>query len=97
MASGIQVDQNCVDEFNSFKLGKKYSYLLFGFSEDATKITVKHAEPKNYADSDSLKVKNGRWESMVAQLPKDDVLYAVIDVHYNSPAGSRTDMIFITW
>ena len=57
-ASGIQVDQNCVDEFNSFKLGKKYSYLLFGFSEDATKITVKHAEPKNYADSDSLKVKS---------------------------------------
>lgn len=30
-------------------------------------------------------------------LPKDDVRYAVADVHYNTSEGPRTDMVFVTW
>ena len=30
-------------------------------------------------------------------LPKEDVLYAVADVHYNLAEGPRTGMVFVTW
>jgi cofilin len=44
-----------------------------------------------------LKAKNSQWETLISELPSDDVRYAVADVHYNLPEGQRTDMVFITW
>lgn len=97
MASGVKVDPDCIEAFNSFKLGKKEAYLLFGFNENSTKIIVLSREPKTAGNDDTLKAKNAQWDTLVKNLPADDVRYAVADVHYNLPEGQRTDMVFITW
>jgi len=96
MSSGVKVDPECIEAFNNFKLGKKEAFLLFGFNENATKIIVLHKEAKGHGD-DSLKSKNAQWETLINMLPKDDVRYAVADVHYNMSEGPRTDMVFVTW
>jgi cofilin len=96
MASGVKVNPECIEAFNNFKLGKKDAFLLFGFNEKATQIVVAHSEPKNAVD-DSVKAKNAQWDTLISMLPKDDVRYAVADVHYNLPEGPRTDMVFVTW
>lgn len=97
MSSGVKVDPDCIEAFNNFKLGKKEAFLLFGFNENATKIIVLHRESRASGPNDELKVKNAQWDTLVSMLPKDDVRYAVADVHYNTSEGPRTDMVFVTW
>jgi len=96
MSSGVKVNPDCIEAFNNFKLGKKEAFLLFGFNENATQIIVLHKEAKHAVD-DSLKAKNAQWDTLISMLPKDDVRYAVADVHYNLAEGPRTDMVFVTW
>jgi cofilin len=97
MSSGVKVDPDCIEAFNNFKLGKKEAFLLFGFNDNATKIIVLHKEGRSSGPNDELKVKNAQWDRLVEMLPKDDVRYAVADVHYNTTEGPRTDMVFVTW
>lgn len=96
MSSGVKVNPDCIEAFNNFKLGKKEAFLLFGFNENATQIIILHKETKG-AHDDTLKSKNAQWETLISMLPKDDVRYAVADVHYNMSEGPRTDMVFVTW
>lgn len=57
MASGVKLDPECIEAFNSFKLGKKEAFIIYGFNENATKIVVLHKEAKRAAD-DSLRSKS---------------------------------------
>jgi len=50
-ASGVKVDNDCKTIFQEIKLGRKFRYVLFGFTkEDPTQIVVlKQADPSNSA------------------------------------------------
>jgi len=92
MSSGVKVDPSCIEAYNTFKLGKKDAFILFGFNEDATKIVVLKQQEKGTSG-----VRNAQWETFIKELPNNDVRYAVADVDYNSAEGPRTEMVFITW
>lgn len=71
---------------------------MLGFSDDNTKIVVLHKEPKHeHAANDPVRVKNGKFEALINMLPKDDVRYAIVDVHFNTSEGPRTELVFVTW
>ena len=57
-SSGIQVDQECVNVFNDFKMNKKIAFILFGFSDDNRMIKVRHVEPRTSSETDSIQVKS---------------------------------------
>ena len=60
MASGVKVDPECIEAYNSFKLGKKESFILFGFSNDSQKlrIIVLHKEPVKASANDTARAKS---------------------------------------
>lgn len=99
MSSGVKVNSECIEAYNNFKLGKKEAFLLFGFNDNATQIIVKHKEPVTSANSASISEKNQNWDKLIEMLPREDVAYAVADVHYNSSEGRgpSTGMVFVTW
>jgi hypothetical protein len=56
----IQVDPECIEAYNNFKLGKKEAFILFGFSNDKEKlrIIVLHKEPKIAHANDTARAKS---------------------------------------
>jgi len=90
MASGVKIDLECIHAFNSFKLGKKDSFLIFGFDEKSTQIVVLHREPKTQNTRES-------WKRLIILLPFDGVRYVVADIDYKISEHERTDMVFIAW
>jgi len=50
-ASGAKVDNNCKTIFQEIKLGRKFRYVLFGFTKDdpTTIVVLKQADPSNLA------------------------------------------------
>ncbi len=54
MASGIKVDSECVEAYQSFKMGKSDAFFIMGFSDDFKSIKVKHVEKINSARGDSV-------------------------------------------
>jgi len=40
MASGVKVDNSVIEKFHAFKIKKNTGYLVFGFSDDISKIVV---------------------------------------------------------
>lgn len=95
--SGVKLDNTVVDKFNEFKLKKTISYLIFGFSDDISKIVVLHEGPPKVNEKAPTAEKNQYWAEMISKLPENDVRYVAIDVFYDINDGPRNDIYFIAW
>jgi len=87
MTTGVQVSSECITEFNEFKLSAKYRYIFFKMSDDKRTIVLekKGGVEKTYKD-------------FLAELPKEDCRYAVLDFHYETENdGKRNKIIFYNW
>lgn len=85
MASGVNVDPNVKEDFNSIKLGHKYTYMVFkieGESLIKTERSVKESTYDEFKDS----------------LPKNECRYIVYDYKYTLEDGAKRDkLLFIHW
>lgn len=95
--SGVKLDDTVVHKFNEFKLKKTISYLIFGFSDDISKIVILHEGPAKINEKASAAEKNVFWAEMISKLPENDVRYVAIDVFYDINDGPRNDIYFIAW
>ncbi|KAF9432384.1 cofilin [Entomortierella beljakovae] len=84
-SSGVQVDQACVNAFQSLKLGKKLKYIIYKLSADNKNIVVEK------------EVATGSYDDFVAELPETDCRYAVYDFDYQTPDGERNKIVFYAW
>ncbi|KAG0139806.1 hypothetical protein CROQUDRAFT_84823 [Cronartium quercuum f. sp. fusiforme G11] len=85
MASGVAVNQACVDEYLNLKLKKKNTYIIFVLSDDSTEIKVeKTSESPSYED-------------FVADLPETACRYAIYDFAYDLGEGKRNKLCFYAW
>jgi len=85
--TAIKLHDDCMPIWNDIKIGHKYRYVIFGFSEDLRHVIVeKAAEPdKTYDD-------------FLDELPPRDVRYAVFDYDFKMEDGtSRNKLVFIVW
>jgi len=96
-ASGVKVDNSVIEKYHDFKIKKNIGYLVFGFSDDISKIVVLNEGTNKVPQNAPSAEKNKKWEQMVDDLPENDVRYAVIDIFYETSEGSRTEIYFISW
>ena len=85
-SSGVKVSQECLEQFQSLKLGKKTKYIIFTLSPDNTEIVVsKTSESQDYAE-------------FLAEFPPADCRYAIYDFEYQKgDEGKRNKICFYTW
>jgi cofilin len=85
-ASGVSVQDEVVNEFNSIKLKHSYRYIQFKLTDDWKEIEVEKT------------VKDSTYAEFIEQLPKNDCRYAVYDFQFDvGDAGQREQLIFIVW
>ncbi|WFD30990.1 cofilin [Malassezia sp. CBS 17886] len=86
MSSGVKVNPECLEKYQSLKLGKKIKYLIYELSSDNTEIVVaKTSESQDYDD-------------FVAELPPGECRYAIYDFEFEKGnEGKRNKICFVTW
>lgn len=85
-SSGVKVAPECLEAFQSLKLGKKLKYIIFKLSPSFTEIVVaKTSESSDY-------------DEFLEQLQPGECAYAVYDVEYQKgEEGKRNKICFYTW
>jgi len=96
-ASGVKVDNSVIEKFHEFKIKKNTGYLVFGFSDDISKIVVLKEGANKVPQNAPPNEKNKKWAEMLEELPENDVRYAVIDIFYETSEGLRAEIYFISW
>ncbi|KAH0800496.1 putative actophorin [Histomonas meleagridis] len=87
MFTGIIVHDECMPVFNDFKIGHKYRYVLFTFSDDERFIVVDKTGPKDTT-----------YDQFLDDLPQNDVCFAVYDYDFTNDDGNlRNRLLFISW
>ncbi|PWN36761.1 uncharacterized protein FA14DRAFT_176066 [Meira miltonrushii] len=86
ISSGVKVAPECLEAFQSLKLGKKLKYIIFKLSPNNTEIVVaKTSESSNY-------------DEFLEHLQPAECAYAVYDVEYQKgEEGKRNKICFFTW
>ncbi|MFE7114766.1 actin-binding ADF family protein [Streptomyces sp. NPDC057654] len=85
MASGVAVNDVCLQEYQALKLGKKHRYVIFNLNKDNTEITVEKVSSS--AD----------YDDFIADLPDTECRWAVYDLKFEKNGGERNSIIFISW
>lgn len=84
--SGVTVTDEVVSEFQTIKLGKKYSYIQMKISDDKKVIEMEKA------------VETCSYEDFVKQFPANDCRYSIFDFDYElGDSGQRTELVFVVW
>jgi len=84
--SGVSVTDDVVAQFQTIKLGKKYSYIQMKLSDDKKVIEMEKA------------VETSSYEDFVNQFPANDCRYAIYDFEYELGAsGQRNELVFVVW
>lgn len=85
--TAIKVHDDCMPVWNDIKIGHKYRYVVFNFSEDLRYIVVeKTADPSK------------TYDEFLDDLPPRDVRYAVYDFDFDADDGTkRNKLVFVVW
>ncbi|KAM6494457.1 actin depolymerizing factor [Amanita muscaria] len=85
MASGVNVDQGCVETYQQLKLGKKLKYIIFTLNKENTSIIVeKTSESEDYDD-------------FVGDLPESECKWAIYDLRFEKEGAPRSKLVFYSW
>jgi cofilin len=86
MASGVGINDQCLDIYQELKLKHKYKYITFKLNDAFTEVVVDQA------------VENGTYDDFVGTLQETECRYAVFDFDYEKEGeGKRNKIIFISW
>jgi len=92
MSSGIAVDDDVVDTFNAFKMGKKVKFVAFRISDDLKKIIVEK-------QGGSYDGPYSEFEEYLEQMQKEkQCRYACVYFHYTTQNDQpRTKILFMSY
>jgi len=86
MASGVSVNQECLEKYQELKLGKKHKYVLFNLNKDNTEIVVE----KSSSSVD--------YDEFLNDLPETECRWAVYDFQFEKEdGGKRNKLVFVSW
>ncbi|MDT0616123.1 actin-binding ADF family protein [Streptomyces lancefieldiae] len=86
MASGVGINDVCLQEYQALKLGKKHRYIIFNLSKDNTEIIVEKASS------------SPEYDDFIADLPETECRWAVYDLEFEKDgAGKRNKIVFYSW
>ncbi|GLB38227.1 putative actin-binding proteins ADF family protein [Lyophyllum shimeji] len=86
MASGVGVNDMCLNEYQALKLKKAHKYIIFSLNKELTEIVVeKTSSSQSYDD-------------FIADLPETECRWAVYDFEFEKEeGGKRNKIIFVSW
>merc|ERR1719387_3127686 len=87
MSSGVQVNPDCLAEFEAMKIRSSYQYIVFKITDD-----------KKFIEIECKGDKGASFDDFKSKLPDGDCRYAVLDVEISTKSGATTSkLIFISW
>mmetsp|Transcript_13080 Transcript_13080/g.22402 ORF Transcript_13080/g.22402 Transcript_13080/m.22402 type:complete len:139 (+) Transcript_13080:54-470(+) len=87
MSSGVQVNPDCLSEFEAMKIRSSYQYIIFKISAD-----------KKFIEIEAKGEKGAAFSEFTSKLPDGDCRYAVLDVEINTKSGATANkLIFVAW
>jgi cofilin len=87
MSSGVAVDDEVIETFNSLKLKHTLRWATFKLNGDSTKIVLDKTAPPN-----------STYDEFVKALPADDARYAIYDFEFSKEGeGTRNKILFVVW
>jgi len=85
MSSGVQVNENCISDFNEMKIRSAYKYIIYKISADKKYIEIEHKGTGDFAE-------------FCSKLPDGDCRYGVLDVEISTKSGANANkLIFVAW
>ena len=86
MASGVTVNDTCLQEYQALKLKKAHKYVIFNLNKDNTEIVVEKTS------------KSADYDDFIADLPETECRWAVYDFEFEKEgAGKRNKLTFVSW
>jgi cofilin len=83
--TGITVSNECVTEFNEFKIRNKYRYMIFNIV-GGKEVKIEKTGPLN-----------ATYDQFLADLPANDARYAVFKFDYTHADGQRQKLVLFLW
>merc|ERR1719446_945013 len=85
MSSGVQVNAECLSEFEQMKIRSAHAYIIFKITAD-----------KKFIEIETKGEKGASFDEFKSKLPDGDCRYAVLDVEINTKSGATTNkLIFV--
>uniref|UniRef100_A0A6S9RKX6 ADF-H domain-containing protein n=1 Tax=Chrysotila carterae TaxID=13221 RepID=A0A6S9RKX6_CHRCT len=86
-SSGVVAEQQCIDEFDTMKIRKSYSYIIYKISDDKKYIQIEcKGEP------------GASFAEFCSKLPDGDCRYGILDVPISTKSGAEANkLIFVCW
>ncbi|MEU7148693.1 actin depolymerization factor/cofilin-like domain-containing protein [Streptomyces sp. NPDC045456] len=86
MASGIAVNDGCLQAFQEMKLDKRHKYVVFNLNRDNTEIIVEKVSTST------------DYDDFIADLPETECRWAVYNFEFEKEgAGKREKLTFVSW
>jgi len=86
MASGVTVNQICLDAFQALKAQRANKYIVFQLNDDRTEVVVSKTSTSCV------------YNEFLRDLPEDDCRWAVYDLEFEKTgAGVRNKICFVSW
>jgi cofilin len=83
--TGISVSNECITEFNEFKIRNKHLYMIFNIVGEKEVKIEKTGPP------------NATYDQFLADLPDKEARYAVFKFDYTHADGQRQKLVFFLW
>jgi cofilin len=85
--SSVKIADECIREFEEFKLRGKYSYIMYKL--DTQKLTI---------SIDKTSAPGTSYNQFLEDLPKEEARFAVTHIDYETEGGGqRTKLVFLCW
>lgn len=90
----MQVNQQCLTDYQELKLRKNSKYILFGLNKELTEIIVTQKSPESLK-----KVSNQEaYEEFLSLFSKESCCWAVFDFEFEKEDGGiRNKLVFFAW
>ncbi|CAE7062803.1 unnamed protein product [Rhizoctonia solani] len=90
-ASGVAVNQDCINQYQALKTKKAGKYITFRISDDLKEIVV------DKCGGDSKSTETDSYEAFIKDLPAEEPRWAVYDVKFDKDGGQRNKLTFFSW
>lgn len=85
--AGVQVSDDCIVQYQKFKLGGTVRYVFYKLSDDFSHVMTEKVSPSS-----------ATYDDFVKDFPKDDCRYAVYNLEFTTEdGGKRVKEIFFLW
>ncbi|KOS20498.1 Cofilin [Escovopsis weberi] len=93
--SGVKIAPEVIEEFTKLKLKKAYKYIILKLSDDLKEVVVETTSSSEDWEEFRNKLLEAKFKTPTGHTKSPR--YAIYDLHYETPEGPRTRIIFIAW